>query len=125
MGFKEALKYKFGEKDPEGKARMKLEVLRQATDSVTEYWNQFRLIAMEVNMDDGTLQRQFLRGLSPRMQGAWGQDNSRFGSLSELAHWASEKECHLATLKNIKSGRTVETRQQRRDNGTFKPVTTR
>ena len=75
-------------------------------------------------MDDGTLQRQFLRGLSPRMQEAWGQDNSPFGSLSELAHWASEKECRLATLKNIKSGTTVEARQPRRDNGSFKPVTT-
>src|SRR5207302_257336 len=50
--------------------------------------------------------------------------NSRFGSLNELAHWPSEKECHLATLRNIKSRTTVETRQPRRDNSTFKLVTT-
>ena len=75
-------------------------------------------------MDDGTQQRQFLRGLSPGMQKAWGQDNSQFGTISEMAIWAIEKECRLATLKNVTSGKQTEARQPRRDNGTFKPATT-
>src|SRR5437879_12221786 len=62
-GFKDALSYQFGEKDPDGKVRTKMEALSQGTDSVTEYWNQFRLIATEANMDNRTQQRQFLQGI--------------------------------------------------------------
>ena len=53
-GFVTSLKEQFGEKDAEGKARTKLENMHQGRDSVTEYWNLFKLTATEANVDEGT-----------------------------------------------------------------------
>src|SRR5437588_1262771 len=128
--FVAALKEQFGEKDAEGKARTKLENMHQGTDSVTEYWNLFRLTGTEANADEGTLKRMFLKGLGTKMQDAWGVDNETHDTVQMMADWAIRKECKLATLRNIQgkgsphTANTSKTTPPRRDNGTFRPLTT-
>ena len=128
--FVTALKKQFREKDAEGKARTKLENMHQGTDSVTEYWNLFRLTATEANAGEGTLKRMFLKGLSTKMQDAWGVDNETHDTVQMMADWAVKKECKLATLRNIQgkgaphTTSTSKNTPPRRDNGTFRPLTT-
>jgi len=53
-GFKAELQREFGVIDPKGEARIRLKNMKQGKQSVTEYWNEFRLVASEAELDDST-----------------------------------------------------------------------
>ena len=51
-GFKAELQGQCGVIDAEGQARIRLKSMRQDKRTVTEYWNEFRLVASEAELDD-------------------------------------------------------------------------
>jgi len=51
-GFKAELQEQFGVIDAKGEARMRLKEMKQGKRSVTEYWNEFRVVASEAKLDD-------------------------------------------------------------------------
>jgi len=53
-GFRAELQRQFGVIDAKGEARIRLKSLKEGKRSVTEYWNEFRLVASEAELDDST-----------------------------------------------------------------------
>jgi len=53
-GFKAELQRQFGVIDAKGEVRIRLKNMKQGKRSVTEYWNEFRLVASEAELDDST-----------------------------------------------------------------------
>ena len=73
LEFVKAVKTQFGYTDIKNKARSKPQTMRQGNQPVTDYWNQFRLIATETTCDDQTLQRLLLKSFNKKLQDAWAQ----------------------------------------------------
>jgi hypothetical protein len=122
-GTTEALKIQFGDTDAEGTARNQLEQMRQGGNPVTEYWNDYRLVATDANEDEGTMKRQFLKGLKRELQTAWANDSFEARTVEQLARWAIEKENRLNMVKQIQGGNTTTPRTNegpRNPNGTFR-----
>ena len=117
----EVLQKQFGDPDAEGTARNKIEKLKQGGDIVTEFWNTFRLLSTEANMDNGTLQRCFIKEISSELQEAWPRAQTRHDSVEELANLAVEQENCIVTIKQIKQSRIPPktTEIPRGPNGTF------
>ena len=46
-----------------GEARIRLKNMKQGKRSVTEYWNEFRLVASEAELDDSTGGELLLGGM--------------------------------------------------------------
>src|SRR5207302_2097814 len=120
--FMTELQRQFGPVDPVGEARVKLKELYQGTSSMTAYWNDFRLIATEANLDQTTAGEWLLAGMKTKLQEAWGNESTPFTTTERLANWAIEKETKLAMVKHVQSSRKNET--PRKNDGTFKPRTT-
>ena len=72
---------------------------------MTEFWNNFRLLSPDANMDNGTLQRCFIKGMSRELQDAWPQAQTKHDSVEELANWAVEQENRMITIKQIKQSK--------------------
>ena len=96
LEFVEALKTQFGDTDIENQARGTLETMKHVNQPVTDYWNPFRLIAIETNCDDQTLQRPLLKSFNKKIQDAWAQVNQDMRSTEKLANWAVKKENKLS-----------------------------
>jgi len=62
-GFKGELQRQFGLIDAKGEARIRLKKMKQGKPSVTKYWNKFRLVASEVELDDSTGGELLLGGM--------------------------------------------------------------
>ena len=122
VDFMTELQRQFGPVDPVGEARVKLKELYQGTSSMTAYWNDFRLIATEADLDQTTAGEWLLAGMKPKLQEAWGNESAPFTTTERLANWAIEKETKLAMVKHVQSARKNET--PRKNDGTFKPRTT-
>jgi len=75
--------------------------MKQGERSVTEYWNKFRLVASEAEMDDSTVGELLLGGMNTERQNAWGASSEQYKNLKVLAQWAIRKETKLATVRNI------------------------
>jgi len=56
--------------DAKGEARIRLENMKQGKRSVTEYWNKFRLVASEAELDDSTGGELLLGGMIAELQNA-------------------------------------------------------
>jgi len=83
--FKTELKQQFGAVDPQGEARIKLRETEQGTTSMTEYWNEFRLIATEANLDEFTLGEWLITGMKRSLQEEWASDSAAFTTTTNLA----------------------------------------
>jgi Retrotransposon gag protein len=120
-GFKAALKTQFGDPDAEGTARNQLEQIRQNKDTASQYWNNFRLLTTDANMDDGTLQRLFLRGLNTRLQTAWTHGAVTSNLVDDLAAWSITQENRYTTMDQIQTPTKTQSIQSapRNTNGTF------
>jgi len=46
--------------------------MKQGKRSVTEYWNEFRLLARQAELDDSTGGKLLLGGMNTELQNAWG-----------------------------------------------------
>ena len=83
-------------------ARNKIEKLGQGGDTIMEFWNTFCLLSTDANIDDGTLQRCFIKGMSRELQDAWPRAQTRHDSVEELANWALEQDNRMIMIKQIK-----------------------
>jgi len=79
--FKPELRRQFGVIDAKGEARIKLKKMKQGKRSVTEYWNEFRLVASEAELDDSTGGELLLGGMTVELQNAWGASSEESADL--------------------------------------------
>ena len=92
-----------------------------------EYWNEFRLVSSEAELDDATEGEWLIAGMTTALQNAWGADNNIYEDVDTLARWAMEKETKLTMIKNLQGGRGTEhktTPTPRNQNGTYQPALT-
>jgi len=126
-GFKAELQRQFGMIDAKGQARIRLKNMKQGKRSVTEYWNEFRLVASEAEMDDSTGGELLLGGMIAELQNAWGASSEKYEDLEALAQWAIRKETKLATVRHIQGSRLTknilrETAKPQNPDGTYRPT---
>jgi len=74
-GFKAKHQNQFGVVDTKGEAQIKLRNMKQGKRSVTEYWNRFRLVASQAELDQASSGELLLGGMSTELQNAWGAGN--------------------------------------------------
>jgi hypothetical protein len=117
--FLRAIRVQFGEVDPRGAARLKLQKLRQGDKNMTEYWNEFRLLLTEAQLDDITAGELLYTGMSSALQEEFEHCNEEIAGTQTLASWAIEKETRLLRLKHLRKGKNKETVPPRNNNGTF------
>jgi len=77
-GFKAELQRQFGVIDAKGEARIRLKNMKQGKRSVTEYWNEFRLVASEAELDDSTGGELLLGGMITELRNAWGTSSEEY-----------------------------------------------
>ena len=82
--FKEELPSQFGVIDAKGEANIKLKAIKRGKRLVTEYWNKFRLVASEAELDDATGGELLLGGMSTELQNAWGASSDEYESTEAL-----------------------------------------
>jgi len=119
-GFKTELQRQFGIIDAKGEARIRLKNMKQGKRSVTEYWNEFRLVASEAELDDSTGGKLLLGGMVPELQNAWGATSEEDDDLEAVAQWAIRKETKLATVRHIQRS-PASKKNSTGDNHTTKP----
>jgi len=125
-GFKGELQRQFGVIDAKGEARIRLKNMKQGKRSVTEYWNEFRLVASEAELDNSTGGELLLGGMIAELQNAWGASSEEYEHIETLAQWAIRKETKLATVKHIEGSPLTknvqrETITPRNQDGTYRP----
>ena len=94
---------------------------------MTEYWNEFRLVASETGLDDSTAGEWLPGGMNSELQNAWGASSDKYTNITALANWAIEKETKLATVRHIQGDKTTTPRTNeipRNPKGTYQPRTT-
>jgi len=126
-GFKVELQRQFGVIDAKGEARIRLKNMKQGKRSVTEYWNEFRLVASQAELDDSTGGELLLGGMITELQNAWGASSEEYEDLEALAQWAIRKETKLATVRHIQGSPSTkniqrETTTPRNPDGTYRPT---
>jgi len=126
-GFKAELQRQFVIIDVKGEARIRLKHMRQGKRSVTEYWNQFCLVASEAELDDSTEGELLLGGIITELQKAWGTSSEEYEDLEALAQWAIRKEPKLSTIRHIQGSPSTkkiqrETTTPRERDGTYRPT---
>jgi len=126
-GFKAELQRQFGVIDAKGEARIRLKNMKQGKRSVTEYWNEFRLVASEAELDDSTGGELLLGGMNTELQNAWGASSEEYEDLEALAQWAIRKETKLAMVRHIQGSPSTkniqrETATPRNPDGTYRPT---
>ena len=52
---------------------------------MTEYWNEFRLVSSEAELDDATEGEGLLAGMTTTLQNAWGADSNTYEDCDTLA----------------------------------------
>jgi len=126
-GFKPELHRQFGVIDAKGEARIRLKNMRQGKQLVTEYWNEFRLVASEAELDDSSGGELLLGGMIAELENAWGASSEEYEDLEALAQWAIRKETKLATVRHIQGSPSTKNIQRgtttpRNPDGTYRPT---
>jgi len=111
-GFKAELQREFGVIEAEGEARIRLKNMRQGKRSVTEYWNEFSLVASEAELDNSTGGELLIGGMMAELQNAWGASSEEYEDLEALAQWAIRKETKLATVRHIQGSPSTKNIQR-------------
>jgi len=111
-GLKAELQRQFGVIDAKGEARIRLKNMKEGKRSVTEYWNQFRLVASEAELDNSTGGELLPEGMIPELQNTWGASSEEYEDLEALAQWAIPKETKLATVTYILGSRSTKNVQR-------------
>jgi len=101
--------------------------MKQGKRSVTEYWNEFRLVASEAELDDSTGGELVLGGMIAERQNAWGASSAEYKDLETLAQWAIREETKLATVRHIQGSASTKNIQReattpRNLDGTYRPT---
>ena len=94
---------------------------------MTEYWNEFRLVSSEAELDYATEGEWLLAGITTTLRNAWGADSNTDEDCDILARWVMEKETKLTMIKYLQGGRGTEHKTiptPRNQNGTYRPALT-
>jgi len=125
-GFKAELQRQFGVIDAKGEARIRLKSMKQGKRSVKEYWNEFRLVASEAELDDSTGGELLLGGTITELQNPWGTSSGEYEDLEALARWAIRKETKLATVRHVQGSTSKNVQKKtmipRNLDGTCRPT---
>jgi len=126
-GFKAELQRQFGIINAKGEARIRLKNMRQGKRSVNEYWNEFRMVASEPELDDSTGGELLPGGMMAELQNVWGASSEEYEDLKALAQWAIRKETKLATVRHIQGSPSTksvqpETLTPRNPDGAYRPA---
>jgi len=129
-GFKAELQRQFGVIDATGEARIRLKNMKQGKRSVTEYWNEFRLVASEAELDHSTGGELLLGAMIAELRNAWGASSEEYQGLDALAQWAIRKETKLATVRHIQGCPSAKSSQRetvipRNPDGIYRPANNR
>ena len=111
-GFKAELQRQFGVIDPRGEARIRLKNRKQGKRSVTKYWNKFRLMASEAELDNSTGGELLLGGRIAELRNPWGASCEGYEDIEALAQWAIRKETKLATVRYIQGSPSAKNIQK-------------
>ena len=125
--FAEELRNEFGVINRKGEARNRLKNIIQGQRTMTEYWNEFRLVSSEAELDHATEGEWLLAGMTTTLQNGWGADSNTYEDCDTQARWAMEKETKLTMIKNLQVGRGTEhktTLTPRNQNGTYRSALT-
>jgi ferredoxin len=124
--FVETIKLHFGDVDTKETARNRITGVRQGNRTMTEYSNEFRMIAAETEYDEGTLTRLLLGGMSKKLQDAWETgETDQLETTLEITRWAIGRENKHNMMDHIRKGRPIDRNENtpRNNNGTFRPAT--
>jgi len=92
---------------------------------MTEYANEFRMIAAKTEPHEGTLTRLLPGGMSKKLQDAWeaGETDNRNTTL-DITRWAIAKENKHSMMDHIRNGRPTGKfdTTPRNVNATFRPT---
>jgi len=103
--FVETVKLHFVDVDATETARNKITGITQSGRTMTEYANEFRMIAAETEYDDGTLTRLLLEGMSKKLQDPWeGGETDNLNSTLAITRWAIAKENKHSMMDHIRKG---------------------
>jgi len=102
--------------------------MKQGKRSVTEYWDEFHLVASGAELDDSTGGELLLGGMNTELQNAWRASSEDYEDLEVLAQWAIQKETKLATVRQIQGSPSTkniqrETITPRNQDGIYRPTT--
>ena len=103
--FAKELRSQFGVIDAKGEARITLKNMKQERKSMTEYWNEFRLVASETELDDSTAGKWLLGAKNVELQNAWRASCDKYTKAGALTNWAIEKETKLASVGHIQGNK--------------------
>lgn len=127
--FAKELTSQFGITDAKYEARITLKNVKQGMRSISEYWNEFRLMATKTELDYSTAGEWLIGGMNSELQNAWGASSDIYTNILALANWGIEKETKLATVRHIQGHKTSTTAIKtnmipRNPNRTYQPETT-
>jgi len=125
--YQNELRRQFGPVNARDEARAKIRKLKQGQSSMTDYWNEFRLIASTAQMDGATMSEFLITGMRKELQQAWILAELDQDDVEAIALWAIKKEARMETLKYNKNSGEESTKIDktvRNQNGTFKSNTT-
>jgi len=125
--YQNELRRQFGPVNARDEARAKIRKLKQGQSSMTDYWNEFRLIASTAQMDGATMSEFLIAGMRRELQQAWILAELDQDDVEAIALWAIKKEARMETLKYNKNSGEESTKIDktvRNQNGTFKSNTT-
>jgi len=125
--YQNELRRQFGPVNARDEARAKIRKLKQGQSSMTDYWNDFRLIGSTAQIDGATMSEFLIAGMKKELQQAWILAELDQDDVEAIALWAIKNEARMETLKyNNNSGEesTKIDRTVRNQNGTFKSNTT-
>jgi len=121
--YQNELKRQFGPVNARDEARAKIRKLKQGQSSMTDYWNDFRLIVSTAQMDGATMSEFLIAGMKKELQQAWILAELDQDDVEAIALWAIKKEARMETLKYNKNSGEKSTKIDktvRNQNGTFK-----
>ena len=123
--FMETLELHFGDVDAKETARNKITGVTHSGRTMTEYANEFRIIAAETEYDEGTLTRLLLGGMSKKLQDAWEAGKTdNLNTTLDITRWAIATENKHSMMDHIRKGRQTGKfdTTPRNVNGTFRPT---
>jgi len=120
--YQNELRRQFAAVNASDEARAKIRKLKQRQSSMTDYWNDFRLIASTAHMDGATMSEFLIAAMKKELQQAWILAELDQEEVEAIALWAIKKEAGMKFLKYNKNRGEESTKIDktvRNQNGTF------
>jgi len=108
LQFVEELKSQFDIINRKEEGRHRLQNIIQGKRIMTQYWNEFRLVFSEAELNKATEGEWSLARMMTILQNAWGTYSNISENVDTLARWSMEKETKLMIIKHIQHGQAVD-----------------